>query len=301
MRRSVGKNAFACSLLLLTLFISKKTLGNPSASVLVVLSSDSPTYLDALAGFKETCQYPVKTQILGGTKSTDSGSSAVVVSFGRRAAEKSFPNSTTRIYGLDPGLVVAQGSPGVRQIVISISPTPEALLSGLQKIQPNLRRLAVFWVSPTFSEYYNDLRIAAQSMGVEVRAEHMESSSDFPEKLREVIGHVDALWVAPDFRLITPTSFAVAKAFGRSNNLPLYVAIDNLVDIGAVAAIAPDFHEMGRTAGRVTDQALSGELGSVTRVYPEKSFLTINLKTAAESGLSVPNAVIRDAHRVVRK
>jgi putative ABC transport system substrate-binding protein len=106
--------------------------------------------------------------------------------------------------------------------------------------------------------------------------------------------------VAPDCRLITPTTFAVAKAFGRSNNLPLYVAIDNLVDIGAVAAIAPDFHEMGRTAGRLTAQALAGELGNAASVYPETSYLTLNLKTAKESGLTIPGEVIRMAHRVVR-
>jgi hypothetical protein len=285
---------------ILTLFISGSTFADPTANVFVLLSSDSPIYQDALTGFKETCKHPVQTQILGGTKGSVSGSPKIVVSFGRRAAETSYPMSTIRIFCLDPGLDVAQGAESGHQIVVSISPTPEALLSGLQKIQPHMKRLAVFWVSPTFSDYFNDMRMAAQAMGVAVRAEHMDSSGDFPEKLREVIGHVDALWVAPDFRLITPTTFAVAKAFGRSNNLPLYVAIDNLVDIGAVASIAPDFHAMGRTAGRLTTQALAGELSNVTRVYPETSYMTINLNAAAQSGLAIPDAVVKVAHRVVR-
>src|SRR4029077_17218321 len=127
-------------------------------------SSDSPIYQDALTGFKETCKSPIQTQILGNSKGPAADSSKIVVTFGRRAAEKTFPASTTRIYCLDPGLVVGQGSSGGRQIVVTISPTPEALISGLQKIQPNMKRLAIFWVSPTFSDYYNDIRIAAQSM-----------------------------------------------------------------------------------------------------------------------------------------
>jgi hypothetical protein len=193
MHGNARKSVSATSLLLLTLSISTKTFGDPSPRVLVLLSSDSPTYRDALAGFKETCPRPIQTQILGGANEPPPvRTPQIVVSFGRRAAEKIFPSNTTRIYCMDPGLDVARGAQSGRQIVVSISPTPEALLSGLQKIQPSMKRLAIFWVSPAFSDYYNDLRVAAQAMGVAVRPEKMASSSDFPERLREVIGHVDA-------------------------------------------------------------------------------------------------------------
>src|SRR5882762_8796557 len=117
MRGSARKNVVAGCLLFLTLCISSRAVGYPSVSVLVVLSSDSPIYQDALAGFKETCKAPIQTQILGGSLGPLAESSKIVVSFGRRAAEKTFPTSTTRIYCLDPGLVVGQGSPGGRQIV----------------------------------------------------------------------------------------------------------------------------------------------------------------------------------------
>src|SRR4029077_367376 len=127
---------------ILTLFISGSTFADPAASVFVLLSSDSPIYQDALAGFKETCTHPVQTQILGGTKGPGSGSPKIVVSFGRRAAETSYPLSTIRIFCLDPGLDVAHDAQSGHQIVVSISPTPEALLSGLQKIQPHMKRLA---------------------------------------------------------------------------------------------------------------------------------------------------------------
>jgi len=41
-------------------------------------------------------------------------------------------------------------------------------------------------------------------------------------------------------------------------------------------------------------------MGQVTHVYPEKSYLTLNLDTAQKSGLQVSDAVIRSANRVVR-
>src|SRR5258708_35269990 len=133
MRGSTRHIVLTFNRLFLLLFISCSSFGDPPSNVLVLLSSDSPTYQDALAGFKETFRHSIQTQILGGSKQSFAESPNIVVSFGRRAAEKASAMSATRIYCLDPGLVVAQGTQGGHQIVVSISPTPEALLSGLQK------------------------------------------------------------------------------------------------------------------------------------------------------------------------
>jgi len=79
-------------------------------------------------------------------------------------------------------------------------------------------------------------------------------------------------------------AFAVAKEFARSNNTPLYVPVDSLVDKGATASFVSSFRESGRTAGRIAAQAEAGTWGC-RAVYPGRYELTVNLTAAADSGL----------------
>jgi putative ABC transport system substrate-binding protein len=171
----------------------------------------------------------------------------------------------------------------------------------LKEIQPALRRLAVFEVtrSPGVSEYLDGFRHAAQTYGIMVRIEYLNQADDLPERLRSLVGEIDAIWMPPDPLLVTPAAFAVAKEFARSNNTPLYAPVDSLVDKGATASFVSSFRENGRTAGRIAAQAEAGALGNIEAVYPDRYELTVNLTAAAQSGLTIPPDVVKKADRVI--
>ena len=268
------------------------------AQIAVILSSNSPAYEDALLGFQESYGKPVDVFNLSKGKPAIAASTHIIVAFGGKAASYSYPPNTTLIYSLAPSLFVDEDQhPGPR-IRIYMAPKPDILMERLKTIQPTLKRLAVFWISTnlTGNNYIETLRNAAAAKGVTLREEHLTRVDEAPARLRALIGQADAMWLAPDPTLVTPTTFSAAKEFSRSNKIPLYAPINSLVDMGAVASVAASFKELGRAAGQAAAR-ISAD-GAVTQnIYPDTFETHINLTAAAASGLIVPDAAVKNADR----
>ena len=269
--------------------------------VIAVLSSESPAYQEALAGFQEGYGRPVPIFTLSKEDIPSKVSAKVIVAFGSKAAAHPYPQSAALIYCLSPSVFVGPEQHSGPRIRVYVAPRPEVLLSRLKEIQPNLKRLAVFDIlsSPPAVNYFRELQRLARTKNIEVRLEYLTRVEELPDRLRSLTGKMDAVWLPPDPLLITPGAFAIVREFSHSNNVPLYVPIDSLVDKGATACIGSSFREMGRTAGRLAAKAVAGNLESVEAVYPDQTDLTLNLTAAAQSGLAISPEVVRKADRVV--
>jgi putative ABC transport system substrate-binding protein len=171
----------------------------------------------------------------------------------------------------------------------------------LREIQPNLRRLGAFWISPepAIQDYFETLKFAAKAHGVELKADVLTREEELPSRLRSMVGQVDALWLPPDPMLITPSSFSIIKEFSLSNNIPLYVPLDSLVDKGATASIASRFREIGRTVGLTAARVVAGRASHDENIYSDKYFMVLNLTSAKQTGLDIPAEVVKRADRVV--
>lgn len=269
--------------------------------VIAVLSSDSPAYREALAGFEEGYGHPVPTFTLSKEDIQPPGSPKVIVAFGSKAATHPYPQDSTLIYCLSPSVFVGPEQHSGPRIRVYVAPRAEILLSRLRQIQPNLRRLVVFDVfsSPSAVNYFQNLQRLARANDIEVRVEYLTRVEELPDRLRSLAGKMDAVWLPPDPLLITPSAFAIVREFSRSNSVPLYVPVDSLVDKGATACVSSSFREMGHAAGQIAAKAVAGNLGNIETVYPDRTDLTLNLIAAAQSGLTIPPAVVQKADRVV--
>lgn len=295
-------SARSITLALLLAFVGSGWIPLANAEdVVAVLSSESPAYREALAGFEEGFGRSVPTFTLSKNELHLPNSTKVVVAFGGKAATYPYPDGTTLVYCLTPMFWVGPEQHAGRRIRISVATRLDALLPKLKEIQPGLKRLAVFVVmrSAINDEYHRELIRVARAIGIEARIEYLSQADDLPDRLRSLAGKIDAIWMPPDPLLVTPTAFAVAKEFARSNNTPLYVPVDSLVDKGATASFVSSFRESGRTTGRIAAKVVAGTLGNVEAVYPDRYELTINLTAAAQSGLTIPPDIVKKAERVV--
>jgi hypothetical protein len=270
-------------------------------NVVAVLSSDSAAYREALAGFEEGYGRPVPTFTLSKNDLELPDSARVIVAFGGKAAAVHYPADRTLIYCLTPTFWLKPEPRSGRRVRIFVATQPEALQAKLKEVQPTLKRLAFFSVSRSaeVTQYQQDFIRAAQANGIETRIEQLSRADDLPDRLRSLIGKIDAFFMPPDPLLLTASAFGVAKEFGRSNNVPFYAPMDNLVEKGATASYASSFRENGRTAGRIAAKAEAGALGDIEAVYPDRYDLTINLTAAAQSGLTLPPDVLKKADRVI--
>jgi hypothetical protein len=241
----------------------------PAGEVAAILSSDSGHYSAAYAAFKAG---PSGRADLLDASSPDFYIPAdvkYVAAFGVKAAALRYPPGTHLVYALAP----VEGRAHSHEI--SMAPRPAEALAAYKKLQPGLKRLAVFWTAYPGEDYINELRAAGAGAGVEIISAQLKSPDSLPERLRRLMGKMDAFWLMPDPALITQPSFMVLSAFSCANSVPFYAPTYALAQGGGTASFAPDFAEAGAAAGRAVAVLVSG--GQLPRViYPENVELRVN-------------------------
>ncbi len=85
----------------------------------------------------------------------------------------------------------------------------------------------------------------------------LADAADLPSLLRG-LHEIDALWLAPDSTLVTPTTFGAAREYSRSAGVTFFAPAPALAAQGAVAGLAPDFRSSGLRAGAAAREALAG-------------------------------------------
>ena len=126
----------------------------------------------------------------------------------------------------------------------------------------------------------------------------MENAKDLPDHLRRLRTRIDALWISPDPRLITPQNFNLIKEFCLSNRIAFYVPTVELVEQGAAAAVASSFDQIGRSAAQAAKDLLAGTALD-DQVYPEKQYVALNVKLAADYGLRFSPGQIQKADKAI--
>lgn len=265
-----------------------------TASVVAVLSSDTGPYREALEGLRQELGSSVQTFILSDGVPTIPSATRVVLAFGSKAAMHKYPSGVVLIFAMSPGLEIDRKN----TIGINMEPDPEVLLKDLRRIQPGLKKLAVFWQSNAFQDYVGALQKAAKPKGISIESVSPSSSADVPDALRAIYGKVDAIWLSPDPLLLNATTLPIFAEFSRSNHVPLLVPTGGLVNQGATAAVGSSFREFGRLAGSAAQKALSNESQNAM-LYSSNVEIVIGKTAAEQVGLNIPEQTMREANKVI--
>lgn len=253
----------------ITALLCCRALPSAAGEVAAVLSSDSGHYSEAYAAFKAGPQGSAILLDASNPGFALPSDVKYVAAFGVKAAALRYPPGTSLVYALAP----VEGR--ARSHEISMVPLPSEALAAYKGLQPGLKRLAVFWTAYPGEDYIEELRAAGEAAGVEIISARLNSPDSLPERLRRLMGKMDAFWLMPDPALITQSSVMVLSAFSCANSVPYYAPTYALALAGGTASFAPDFAEAGAAAGRALAVLVSG--GNLPRVvYPEHVELRVN-------------------------
>ncbi len=211
----------------------------------------------------------------------------VAAAFGSRAAALKYPKGTRVVYALAPGF--HSDDKNCRFTRISPLPEPGKALTVYKRLQPGLRRLAVFHLKCERDCYIEALAAAAEAAGMEILPVPLSSPEEFPGTLRTLLGRIDAFWLLPEPALIDRTSLMVLAKFSCSNKIPFYAPAAGLLPVGAAASFAPGFAATGAAAAEAVRRALDGE-DLPDNIFPAKPELFLNREIIDRCGLPLKGA-----------
>jgi putative tryptophan/tyrosine transport system substrate-binding protein len=209
--------------------------------------------------------------------------------------------------GTDPvvvGLVESFAKPGGRLTGVynPVTDLTAKRLEILKEIVPKLRRVVTFYDprNRPAIESSKSAREAAQRMGVELVERHVASVEELQADVRALrVGEGDAYFEVSDPMASNQAQLIIDTA--RVKRLPTMFTFLSQVSKGGLASYSVSFHEMGRLSAKYVQRILAGVKPNDMPVEGvDKIALIINLKTAKQIGLTIPQRVLARADKVIQ-
>jgi len=171
----------------------------------------------------------------------------------------------------------------------------------LLEIAPKVHRIIAFYdpQNPSARESAHEAREAAQRLGLELVERHVGSVSQL-EKAVEAFksDEADAVIAISDAMVDSHIQSVIDMANVRK--LPTMLYDPGAVAKGGLATYSADYKEVGRLTAKYVQRILGGaNPGDFAVEGADKLSLVINLKTAKQPGLTIPESVLTRADRII--
>ena len=170
----------------------------------------------------------------------------------------------------------------------------------LLEILPRLKRLASLGGGNDFArEQLTQLRDHAARLGVQVVASEPDPSRNYDQALAAIQrARVEALFVIP-FGPNINNRRRIAE-FATSQRLPTVHGAAEMAEAGGLISYAADHKDLARKAAGYVDRILKGEKpGDLPVQMPTKFELVVNMRTAKQIGIVIPQPILLRADRVI--
>jgi len=208
--------------------------------------------------------------------------------------------------GSDPvtaGLVESFAKPGGRCTGVHYRADLTAKrLEILKAMLPGLRRVVTFY-NPSNEVAVADAksaRDAARQLNIELVERHVASVEELRLGVTALKAQdADAYFYTNDAMVTSQAQFIIDTA--RAKKLPLMFAVPSLAAQGALVGYGVQYREFGRLSAKYVQRVLTGTSPQNLPVESlSKVELVVNLKTAQEIGVTIPQSVLLRADEVIQ-
>jgi putative ABC transport system substrate-binding protein len=210
------------------------------------------------------------------------------------------------VIGGDPvaaGLVESYAKPGGRLTGIHYlsNELTGKRLEILKEIIPKLRKVLTFYdpSNETAMSNAKSAREAARQLKIELIERHVASAEELQLGLKGLqTQEADAYFYSGDAMVLSQAQFIIDAA--RAKRLPTMFQDPGLVAQGALVGYGVSYYEVGRLSAKHVQRVLTG---TGSQNLPVESLsrleLGVNLKTARELGLTIPQSILFRADKVI--
>lgn len=173
----------------------------------------------------------------------------------------------------------------------------------LKETFPKVRRVAVLWdpQAPGSTPQWNESQLPARELGLQLYSMRVSSVDKYESAFKEAIkaGNT-AVWVT-----LNPLANSNQKLIAElaiSHRLPSICARGDYAGNGCLMAYGPGYSTEGKDGARYVDKILKGVKPADLPVQqPMKFELLVNLKTAKQIGVAIPQSVLFRADKVMKE
>jgi len=200
------------------------------------------------------------------------------------------------------GLVESLARPGGNVTGLTVQPSDlnSKRLELRREIIPNVRRVAalVNTSNPSGSRELIGIRTAASALNIEANILEIRTAEDIEPALAAIKGRTDALYVFSE-PLTNANRYQIIKV-ATASKIPTIFGFREFVDAGGLISYGPNFVDLFKRAGELTDKILRGAKPAEMPIQqPVRFDFIINLKTAKALGLRISETVLARADEVI--
>ena len=201
------------------------------------------------------------------------------------------------------GLIASLARPGgnVTGMTDEVVQLSAKRLEILREAAPKATRIAVLWNRDDagMTLRYREIEKAARAMNVDVHALGVREPGDFPQAFAEMTRRrPDAMFVVTD--ALTNMNRKHLIEFAAAQRVPAMYESGLFVRDGALMSYGPNADDEFRRAASYIDRILKGaKPADLPAEQPTRYYLSINLKTAATLGLTLPPSLLLRADQVI--
>lgn len=172
----------------------------------------------------------------------------------------------------------------------------EPQLQLIQALVPELKAVGYVYSAGEVNSaiVLEELLEAAKKVNVNVVPVAVQRSADIGTAARSLNGKVQAIYISEDNAVVSAYE-ALHKA-ALEAKVPVIAADRDTVKRGALAAYAVNQYDIGAETGKVAARILKGEkAGDIATHEVNKMELSINIQTAKELGINLPESLLNEA------
>jgi len=194
--------------------------------------------------------------------------------------------------------------PGGNVTGVSDAPPIAQQLRLVREILPNLKKLG-FIYNPSLDsskatlEWINE---QGKPLGIEVVESPAPTANEVIPAARRLVGKVDAIFIPNDTTVVASIE-AIVK-IGEETKTPIFTGETRGVERGGIASIGLNYTEVGRLAGHMVAEVLSGKKpGDIDAIIAYQKLpnldVYVNKRSASAMGVAIPPTVLARATKVV--
>lgn len=192
------------------------------------------------------------------------------------------------------GLVKDNENPGGNITGVSdLTPIKEQF-ELIKEILPEAKKIGILYSSSEDNSIVQAKQAIqiAEEMGYETVTSTVASTNDVSQVSSSLASQVDAVWVPTDNMIASAMSTLVAVA--DEKNIPIFPAVDTMVDEGGLATVGLNQYELGILTGKMAATVLKGDNKPTTMPiqYLDQGEIIINQDKAKQLGITIPEYVL---------